>query len=432
MAKALDGRSAMHGMRLRGRTGFVRHLKTGTVLALSLLMLGAAPATSSSHHKLLVISVDGLDWRYLRDADAMGLAIPNLRRLMAQGEVAQGVIGVWPTVTWPSHTSIITGRRPDEHGILNNQRPLAEGGDYYWTPDLLHAPTLWACAGEHGLRTASVTWPVTTGGAITYDIPEYFHRRNGGSMDLESIASKATPALVAAITRAYPSFPQQWMDDRTRTLATLYLLGGPRPDLILLHLVDLDSEEHDQGPFEANAKAVLERTDELIGQMTAALPANYDLVITSDHGFERLDHIAEIKAMAKAAGVTGDLRSLGGLAVTKDAAVAAWLRAQAGRPGGDVGREVPPAELRRYAPGLAVDGAVAFEPADHVMFGRADDGPAHTPPREKGEHGFFPTRHDYRSVFILSGPGTRAGSLGEVEMVSLKDRLAAVLGLSCP
>ena len=62
---------------------------------------------------LLVLSVDGLDWRYLRDANQLGLKIPNLRRLMSDGEVTQGVIGVYPTVTWPSHTSMITGVRPD-------------------------------------------------------------------------------------------------------------------------------------------------------------------------------------------------------------------------------------------------------------------------------------------------------------------------------
>jgi predicted AlkP superfamily pyrophosphatase or phosphodiesterase len=88
-------------------------------------------------------------------------------------------------------------------------------------------------------------------------------------MDLESVA-------------AYPSFPQQWMDDRTRTLAVQYLLQRKQPDLILVHLVDLDSEEHDQGPFGRNANAVLELTDELICQMPAALPPDYNFALASD------------------------------------------------------------------------------------------------------------------------------------------------------
>jgi predicted AlkP superfamily pyrophosphatase or phosphodiesterase len=395
-----------------------------------LLALGSA-AHAAPAHKLLVVSVDGLDWRYLRDRDAMGLSIPNLRRLMAQGETAQGVIGVWPTITWPSHTSIITGARPDQHGVLGNQRPQAEGGDYYWTPSLLRSTPLWACAGLRGLTTASITWPVTTDAAITWDLPEYFKRRNGGSMDLASIASKATPGLVEAISSLYPSFPQQWVDDRTRTQATLYLLRTKQPDLVLLHLVDLDSEEHDQGPFDTNAKAILERSDELIGEMMAALPKDYDLVVTSDHGFERIDQVANLAVLMAQAGVSGELRSMGGIVATSDPKIADWLRSLSGRSGSDVGREIPRAELERYAPVLAGEVVAAFEPTDHVMFGRAASGPYHTAPREKGEHGFWPTRHDYRSVFVAHGPGVRPGPLPELQMIDLKDRLAALLGISC-
>ena len=82
---------------------------------------------------LLVLSVDGLDHRYLRDADKLGLKIPNLHRLMKEGQWAAGVVGVVPTVTWPSHTTLISGVTPAEHGILGNRRPKTEGGDYYWT-----------------------------------------------------------------------------------------------------------------------------------------------------------------------------------------------------------------------------------------------------------------------------------------------------------
>jgi predicted AlkP superfamily pyrophosphatase or phosphodiesterase len=50
---------------------------------------------------------------------------------MREGEVTEGITGVFPTVTWSSHTSIITGVAPAEHGILSNRRPRSEGGDYY-------------------------------------------------------------------------------------------------------------------------------------------------------------------------------------------------------------------------------------------------------------------------------------------------------------
>src|SRR6185503_20105783 len=106
-----------------------------------LLLLGLGLAASDPPaKKLLVVSVDGLDQRYLRDRDRLGLRIPNIRRLLKQGRYAEGVVGIYPTVTWPSHTSLITGVRSDQHGILGNRRSRLEGGDYYWTAGLLKAP----------------------------------------------------------------------------------------------------------------------------------------------------------------------------------------------------------------------------------------------------------------------------------------------------
>ena len=134
---------------------------------------------------------------------------------MAEGPSAAGVVGVWPTITWPSHTTIITGVRPDQHGILGNRRPKSEGGDYYWSAALLKSRTLWQSARDHKLKTAAITWPVTADAAIDYDLPEYFLRRNGGEMDLEGI-SKRPSGLVQGITAMFPSWPRQWIDDRAR------------------------------------------------------------------------------------------------------------------------------------------------------------------------------------------------------------------------
>jgi len=88
---------------------------------------------------------------------------------------------------------------------------------------------------------------------------------------------------------------------------------------------------------------------------------------------------------------------------------------------------VPPDELKRYAPQLL---GTAFEPAPHVVFGNGKE--AREASKTKGNHGFWPTRPDYHSIFLLSGPGIKPGKLGTIEMVSLKDRLANALGVSCP
>jgi hypothetical protein len=405
-------------------TDMRNHLATLAALA-ALCLPAEGAAQAAARHKLLVISVDGMDWRYLRDADALGLKLPNIRGLLARSQVADGVVGVWPTVTWPSHTSMLTGVPPFQHGILANASGPLDITQSYWSATKIKVPTLTQCAVAVGLTTAGVNWPVTVNAPLTWNLPEAYAKRNGDSSDLESVDRYGTPGLVAEITRAYPSFGYRWLDDRTRTLGTVYLLKYKQPDLLLLHLAELDSEAHEEGPNTPAANAVAERSDELIGDILKAMPKGYDVALVSDHGFERIDHVANLKAMAAASGMTGEMKIAGGLVSTMDAKMADWLRAQKG----DVGREVPHDELMRFA---GFDALAAFEPAAHVIFGNAATGAAHTPSPNAGTHGFWPTRPDYHSIYALSGGGIKPGKLGEIQMVSLKDRFAQVLGLSCP
>jgi hypothetical protein len=106
------------------------------------------------------------------------------------------------------------------------RQPAAQedGGDYYWNVDLLKSRTLWQAVLDRGWTCAAVTWPVTVAAPITFNLPEYFLRRQGGDMDLLAVDQKSTPGLVREISHAIPSFPQQWVDDRTHTLAVVYLL----------------------------------------------------------------------------------------------------------------------------------------------------------------------------------------------------------------
>src|SRR5215471_11843594 len=230
-----------------------------------LFILLVVASESLAKQPVIVISIDGMDQRYLSDRDRLGLKIPNLRRLIREGQWSAGVVGVVPTVTWPSHTTMITGLDPTEHGILNNRRPASEGGNYYWSVDLLKTTTLLDAAHGAGLKTATITWPVTVGAASDFNLPEYFGKRRGASMDLRTMTTKANPPdLADRIARMFPSFRQEWVDDRTRSLAVRYLLKVERPDFMLVHLVDLDSEAHDNGPFSPEANAILEYLDELI------------------------------------------------------------------------------------------------------------------------------------------------------------------------
>src|SRR5271170_1535568 len=84
------------------------------------LPLFALVAQTTPDRALLVISIDGMRPDYVSAADRHGLKIPNLRRIEETGAHARGVRGVLPTVTYPSHTTIMTGVWPVKHGISAN------------------------------------------------------------------------------------------------------------------------------------------------------------------------------------------------------------------------------------------------------------------------------------------------------------------------
>jgi hypothetical protein len=100
---------------------------------------------------------------------------PFLRRLAAEGTYAEGVIGVWPTVTYPSHTTLVTGVSPAEHGIYANlefdpEHHFAES--WFWCAAQIRVSTLWQAAHRAGKVTASIGWPATVGAdSIDYLLP---------------------------------------------------------------------------------------------------------------------------------------------------------------------------------------------------------------------------------------------------------------------
>ena len=399
----------------------MKTLRTALILAL----VGLA-GRSAANQPVLVISVDGMDQRYLSDCDRLGLKIPNLRRLMREGQWSAGVVGVIPTVTWPSHTTIISGVEPAQHGILANRRPAKDGGDPYWSADLLKVQTLLDAAHKAGLKTASIHWPVTVGAASDFNLPEYFQKWRGGQVDLRSVSSKANPPdLVNRINGLFPSFRQEWMGDRARALAARYLLTTERPDLLLLHFGEHDAEAHDNGPFSPEALAVIEYTDELIGTVLQNLPPNYAVVVVSDHGFEKWDREVHLNVVANQRGVKG-LRPLGGIVVADDAAAAKLLGELRPDAQYGIGREVPTEEIRRFSPDLQSATAV-FESAFGVWFGSASSGDLVTKPADAGRHGHWPTR--YRAVYLAYGPGIRPERIPEISITEVAGRLAVLLGI---
>src|SRR5579863_3360772 len=194
------------------------------IAGLSLRAERAAPGGHPSRH-VLVISVDGMrPDSYLTPPP--GARIPNLLRLKSQGSFAEAVEGVYPTLTYPSHTTIVTGCLPSRHGIYTNLSSRVAGQnakDWFWFAKSIQCTTLWDEARKHDLSTASIAWPVTAGADIDWDVPEIWNPAEGEVADPLYVAKFMNPIFGLQLLGALGP-PQPGADsDTTRTRIADYV-----------------------------------------------------------------------------------------------------------------------------------------------------------------------------------------------------------------
>jgi hypothetical protein len=137
---------------------------------------GAGTSPGPDAGRVVVISVDGLMPDAYLEPDAHGLAIPTLRSVVARGAAAR-VHGVMPTVTYRSHTTLVTGVPPRVHGIVSN-KPLdaldKNLDGWRWYAEDIAVPTLYQAVEAQHRVTALIVWPVTVGARASIVVPEYW------------------------------------------------------------------------------------------------------------------------------------------------------------------------------------------------------------------------------------------------------------------
>ena len=189
----------------------------------ALAAIVALPAAAAPHghsakvgSPVLMISIDGLRPLDVIEADQRGFTAPNLRKLMSEGVYSTGVRNSLPTVTYPNHTTMITGVWPAKHGIANNSTfdPTGDNmGGWYWYASDIKVPTLWDAVHGAGGKVASLSWPVSVGSpSIDYDIPEYWRAKT--AEDIKLVKALITPGLIAPLeARTGLTYAQAFGDD---------------------------------------------------------------------------------------------------------------------------------------------------------------------------------------------------------------------------
>lgn len=466
-------------MNCAARCGFTRLLKCLptelrqlTLLSNSLLLLlfvicglfFSVPAVArppQGHSPVVLISIDGLKPEYVLNADADGLKIPNLRRFLNEGTYSTGVRGVVPTVTYPSHTTIITGVSPAKHGIYANTTfdPLRKNdGGWYWYSEDIKVPTLWDAAAAARLTTANVHWPVSVAEPhITWSLPQYW--RAGTPDDAKLMRVLATPGLLDNLEKYLGPYAEGIDEsiegDENRAKFAERLIATKRPDFITIYLTALDTEEHASGPLSPQSNATLERIDAALGAILLSVAHTYRgsavICVVSDHGFvatdkafhlgvafrkagliefDDKDKVKSWKAMIWGAGGSEAIVLHDKNDATTKAQVSALLAQLASDPANGIERVIPEEELR--ARGGFPDAAflVALRPG--FVAGENISGELVTTTPTKGMHGYWPDHPEMNASFFILGPGWSPRSLGEIDMRAIAPTLARILGVQLP
>jgi predicted AlkP superfamily pyrophosphatase or phosphodiesterase len=436
----------------------VRHLLRAVAALITL-----ATTVPASAGPVLLISIDGLRPGDVLEAEKRGLKIPNLRAFLSEGAYATGVVGVLPTVTYPSHATLLTGVSPTKHGIVGNTTfdPMnINQGGWYWYAEDIKVGTLWDAAHAKGLTVGNVHWPVSVGAAsITWNLPQIW--RTGHPDDEKMIHALATPGLLAPMEAKLGPYARGIDEDidadETRGRFGVEMLVTKKPDFTTVYLTAYDHYQHRFGPGAPEAHAVIERIDAIVGRLVAVARAarpDITVAVVSDHGFETTKIEANLyRPFIDTGLITLDKdgkierwdavpwNSGGSIAVVlarpEDASLAAKVRTLldglARQSDGFIARVIEPTEIAKMGANPQARFYVNLKPGFLLGGFEGEKTVLLRPAKYKGMHGYFPGAPTMRSTFLIVGPDVRKGrNLGEIDMRMIAPTLADIMGVGLP
>ncbi len=424
------------------------------ILALVAGCAGGAPeAPRPAVEHVVVVSIDGLRPEFYLG----GWEAPVLQEIAARGARARRVESVYPSTTYPSHATIVTGVSPAKHGIYSNTKWSDETGgtrDWHWFARDLKARTLWEAAREAGKTVAITYWPVSVGARADWVLGEIWDPE--GKDTVKRLVQAATPGLLLDLALSVGIPADRIAESRASiddfvSRAAAHLFRRHKPNLQFVHLLQVDEAQHKSGPDAPEVREALKRQDGNVDRVRKAIAESGVadrtlLLIVGDHGFTRVERNLNPNAL---------LRDAGYIDVV-DGKIAAW-RALVRTSGGSAGVYVRRPEdvdgvrqaLLRAA---AVDGEALYRVLEREELDKRGYNPeavfalepspgyalvsalaselVHGVPTVKGNHGQLPDRPGLHTGFLAEGPALRAGAA--VDLMRLTDiapTIAELLGL---
>lgn len=262
-------------------------MKKGILFLIGIFTILFSHAQQAKH--VILVTIDGFrpDF-YLEDK----WDTPNLKKILEQGLHAYGVNSVFPSVTYPSHTTIVTGVQPADHGITSNAvfEPDSNTGKSYWNFHQIKTPTIWEAAKNNGLTVASMLWPVSADAPIDVNISDI------GSMGDSIRQEYARPkGIIDTIKKhLFPDQVVKWGEDEYNAPASAWIIRQYKPHLMTIHLISVDHAEHTVGREGKMVEEAIHEADKGIGLIWQAIKdAGIEdqtlFIVTGDHGFYNVE-----------------------------------------------------------------------------------------------------------------------------------------------
>lgn len=231
---------------------------------------------------------------------------PNFSKLIKNGALIKNVESVYPSLTYPAHATIVTGKYPKNHGVINNTVLdfKNDNPDWYWYRKYIKGDTIFDLAEKSGMKTCSILWPVTARSKITYNMPEIFCTKRYDNQILKSALAGSKIYQVNMNKRF--GYLRQGMEepylDNFATEVAKKTIRELKPNLILLHLIDSDSQKHKYGIENKEVIESLKRHDERLGEIIESLKLagiyeDSTIIALGDHSQINVNNVIKLNSI---------------------------------------------------------------------------------------------------------------------------------------
>jgi predicted AlkP superfamily pyrophosphatase or phosphodiesterase len=427
------------------------------LLLLAATVLPKADAQQAKH--VILVSIDGFAAYHLYNQD---LRLPNIRQLIDGGVWFSSSETVFPSVTHPAHTTILTGVEPRLHGVTGNSMVNRRTGESFHPTnkprkEIVRVPTIFDAAKAKNLTTAAFFWPETKDDpAIDYNIPEVFTPESKG--DIAAVNRKWVDELKSAnvpidLYFRWYGTEKHGAGDAVLADAAAYTIEKYKPNLLAIHVLVTDKAQHDNGPHHYLASAALTMADHCVGILRravekAGIGRETAFVITADHGFHSVYQEINVRPVFEKAGLLDKLRLHGGgwtMAVelterfNRTGDMPALEKAFGTLRADGIVRRIagpddmhdlglPRFEQSEYARGQYllisdIDSYLVSDPASSSTAPRQRKTPAHS-------HGYLPQHPRMYPILVLSGAGVKRNlTLPHARNLDIAPTIAHLLGI---